>query len=147
MDPAHLIRSARRRAGLSLRELAARSATSHATLAAYEQGRKVPRADTMLRILEAAGTELVPAPVRRADHSLEARRAKGDELVQPTGHRRPSHRAPASIAWLVANNNRRVRYRGVERNRIGLSTRVAAINLPRLLNLGLHHSPNGWAIS
>ncbi|MEO6627439.1 MAG: transposase, partial [Aquihabitans sp.] len=52
-----------------------------------------------------------------------------------------------SIAWLVANNNRRVRYRGVERNRIGLSTRVAAINLRRLLNLGLHHEPTGWAIT
>jgi hypothetical protein len=52
-----------------------------------------------------------------------------------------------SIAWLVANNNRRVRYRGVEANRIGLSTRVAAINLRRLLNLGLHHRPTGWATS
>jgi hypothetical protein len=52
-----------------------------------------------------------------------------------------------SIAWLVADNNRRVRYRGVQANRIGLSVRVAAINLRRLLNLGLHHSPTGWAIS
>lgn len=52
-----------------------------------------------------------------------------------------------SIAWLVANGHRRVRYRGVERNRIGLSTRAAAINLRRLLNLGLHHGPNGWAIT
>ncbi len=50
-----------------------------------------------------------------------------------------------SLAWLVANGHRRVRYRGVERNRIGLSTRAAAINLRRLLNLGLHHGPDGWA--
>lgn len=52
-----------------------------------------------------------------------------------------------SIAWLVANNNRRVRYRGLDRNRLGLSTRAAAINLRRLLNLGLHHRPDGWAMA
>ena len=37
------------------------------------------------------------------------------------------------------DNNRRVRFRGVERNRLGLSLRVAAINLRRLVNLGLTH--------
>lgn len=52
-----------------------------------------------------------------------------------------------SIAWLVANGHRRVRYRGVERNRLGLATRAAAINLRRLINLGLHQGPNGWAIA
>lgn len=52
-----------------------------------------------------------------------------------------------AIAWLVANGNRRVRFRGVERNRIGLSHRAAALNLQRLINLGLHHGPTGWAIS
>lgn len=52
-----------------------------------------------------------------------------------------------AIAWLVADGHRRVRYRGVERNRLALSTRVAALNLRRLLNLGLHHSPTGWTIA
>lgn len=52
-----------------------------------------------------------------------------------------------SIAWLVANGHRKVRYRGVERNRLGLATRAAAINLRRLINLGLHPGPNGWAIT
>ena len=42
-----------------------------------------------------------------------------------------------SIAWLVAHGHRRVRYRGVERNQLGLTTRVAAINLRRLAHLGL----------
>lgn len=51
------------------------------------------------------------------------------------------------IAWLVANGHRRVRYRGVERNRLALTTRVAALNLRRLLNLGLHHGPTGWTLS
>ena len=58
-------------------------------------------------------------------------------------HHRPM--VERSIAWLVANGNRRVRYRGVERNRIALSVRVATLNLRRLLNLGLHHGPTGWA--
>ncbi|MCO8129481.1 IS1182 family transposase [Acidimicrobiia bacterium EGI L10123] len=52
-----------------------------------------------------------------------------------------------TIAWLVANGHRRVRFRGVQRNRLGLSHRAAALNLRRLLNLGLHHAPTGWAIT
>jgi IS5 family transposase len=44
-----------------------------------------------------------------------------------------------TIAWLVAHNQRRVRFRGVERNQLGLSLRAAAINLRRLVNLGLVH--------
>lgn len=44
-----------------------------------------------------------------------------------------------SIAWLVADNHRRVRFRGVKRNQLGLSLRIAAINLRRLVNLGLDH--------
>ena len=49
------LQAARLRAGLSLRELAARAGTSHATLLAYEQGKKSPAITTFLRILEAAG--------------------------------------------------------------------------------------------
>ena len=52
-----------------------------------------------------------------------------------------------TIAWLVAKGHRRVRFRGVERNRLGLSMRAAALNLRRLLNLGLHHGPTGWALT
>jgi IS5 family transposase len=52
-----------------------------------------------------------------------------------------------SIAWLVAKGNRRVRYRGIERNQHGLSTRVAAINLRRLVNLGLDRDDQGWVLA
>jgi IS5 family transposase len=54
-------------------------------------------------------------------------------------YRRWRPMAERSIAWLVADGHRRVRYRGVVRNRIGLSLRVAALNLRRLVNLGLVH--------
>jgi len=50
-----------------------------------------------------------------------------------------------SIAWLVKDGHRRCRYRGVKRNQLGWSLRVAAVNLTRLLNLGLHHN-GGWVI-
>ena len=52
-----------------------------------------------------------------------------------------------SIAWLVARGHRRVRYRGVERNHHSLTARVAAINLRRLVNLGLTRGATGWALS
>ncbi len=52
-----------------------------------------------------------------------------------------------SIAWLVFGSHRRVRYRGVRRNQLGLSQRVAAINLRRLVNLGLHRQDGTWAVA
>jgi transcriptional regulator with XRE-family HTH domain len=52
---AQTLRLARARAGLSLRELARRAGTSHATLVAYEQARKSPSVPTFLRVLDACG--------------------------------------------------------------------------------------------
>jgi hypothetical protein len=43
-----------------------------------------------------------------------------------------------SLAWLV-RPGRRVAYRGIARNRIWLAHRAAAVNLQRLINLGLTH--------
>lgn len=51
-----------------------------------------------------------------------------------------------SIAWLVRNGGRKVRYRGISRNQIGLAHRCAAINLRRLINLGATWN-NGWTIT
>jgi hypothetical protein len=51
-----------------------------------------------------------------------------------------------SIAWLVASGHRRVRYRGLVRNQLGLSLRVAAINLRRLIAMGLDHTDAGWVL-
>ncbi|KAA3639996.1 MAG: IS1182 family transposase [Armatimonadetes bacterium] len=52
-----------------------------------------------------------------------------------------------SISWIVTNGHRRVRYRGVEANRAQLALRVAAINLRRLVSLGLNHNGHGWAVT
>jgi IS5 family transposase len=52
-----------------------------------------------------------------------------------------------TIAWLVRRGHRRVRYRGIARNQIWLAHRVAAVNLTRLLNLGLAHNGTGWTLA
>lgn len=80
MDAARTLRRARLEAGLSLRTLAEHAATSHATLAAYESGRAVPRIDTLDRILRAAGYAADIELGRRPDATDSERRAKGEEL-------------------------------------------------------------------
>ena len=62
-------------------------------------------------------------------------------------YRRHRPMVERSIAWLVRGANRRLRYRGSARNRLWLGHRVAAINLHRLIRLGLTHGPDGWAIA
>lgn len=52
-----------------------------------------------------------------------------------------------SIAWLTAGRNRKARYRGVRKNNAWLHTRTAALNLRRLLNLGLTRRDGGWALA
>ncbi len=80
------------------------------------------------------------------DHELiEARRAWQDGDFMDD-YRRWRPMVERSIAWLVADNHRRVRYRGVAKNQLGLSMRIAALNLRRLVNLGLHHD-GAWALA
>ena len=52
-----------------------------------------------------------------------------------------------SIAWLVADGCRRVPYRGIERSGLWWSLRVAAVNLRRLLVLGLAHQDGAWVLA
>ena len=52
-----------------------------------------------------------------------------------------------TIAWLVAANNRKVRYRGITKNHAWLQNRTAALNLRRLLNLGLTRTDETWAVA
>jgi IS5 family transposase len=51
-----------------------------------------------------------------------------------------------SIAWLT-RGNRRLRYRGTVKNDHWLHHRVAALNLRRLITLGLNHTGTNWAIA
>jgi transcriptional regulator with XRE-family HTH domain len=58
MNAGLIIRTARRRSRLSLRALAGRAGTSHATLSAYEQGRVDPTTTVLSRIIGATGCSL-----------------------------------------------------------------------------------------
>ncbi|MDD7938310.1 IS1182 family transposase [Actinomycetospora lutea] len=90
-----------------------------------------------------AGRSLTLGPhhaLQRA-HRLRARSA--DHLESYRRHRPMVER---SIAWLT-RGNRRVPHRGVTKNNAWLHTRVAAINLRRLLNLGLHLDRGRWALA
>lgn len=59
MTAGELLREARRGAGLTQRELAARAGTSQAAIAAIERDRKAPTFPTLERLLAAAGAALV----------------------------------------------------------------------------------------
>jgi transcriptional regulator with XRE-family HTH domain len=58
VDAAVLLLEARRRSGLSRRQLAERGGTSASTLSAYESGVSVPSVVTLSRLLRAAGFEV-----------------------------------------------------------------------------------------
>jgi len=72
-------------------------------------------------------------------------RAKDPAWQQDYRQHRPM--VERSIAWLVAGSNRRVRYRGVMKNNAWLHNRTAALNLRRLLNLGLTRTGGAWALA
>jgi IS5 family transposase len=75
---------------------------------------------------------------------VESRRAWRDgDFAEDYRRWRPM--VERTIAWMVADNSRRVRFRGVERNQLGLSLRIAAINLRRMIYLGLDHD-GGWRL-
>jgi IS5 family transposase len=74
------------------------------------------------------------------------RRAWTDPVFQ-AHYRKHRPMVERAIAWLVAHGNRRVRYRGVQRNQQWLTHRVAALNLRRLINLGAHYDGTNWALA
>ncbi|MGH9100380.1 MAG: transposase, partial [Acidimicrobiales bacterium] len=79
------------------------------------------------------------------DELVAARAAWADDELR-AAYRQHRPMAERSISWLVAKGNRRLRYRGVERNEAWLHLRVAALNLRRLVALGLCFEDT-WRIS
>ena len=80
------------------------------------------------------------------DEELVLARAQWREDEIKATYRQHRPMAERSIAWLVAKGNRRLRYRGIEKNNDWLLLRVAALNLRRLINLGLHNEA-GWVLN
>jgi IS5 family transposase len=81
------------------------------------------------------------------DHELAYARAAWRDPIFQAHYRQHRPMVERAIAWLVAHGNRRVRYRGVARNQQWLTTRAAALNLRRLVNLGLTRNDLGWSIA
>jgi hypothetical protein len=81
-------------------------------------------------------------------HGLQREhRQRAKDPVWQDDYRQHRPMVERSIAWLVAGGNRRLRYRGVEKNSAWLHNRTAALNLRKLLNLGLIRNEGTWALA
>jgi transcriptional regulator with XRE-family HTH domain len=78
-----IVEEARRRAGLTQRDLAARAGTSQAAIARIERGLVNPTLDTLRRVTAAAGFELkvTLVPLAPADPVIEAYKRDVDRTL------------------------------------------------------------------
>ena len=77
---------------------------------------------------------------------LRAHRARAKDQAFQDSYRTHRPMVERSIAWLV-RGNRRVPYRGIAKNNAWLHHRLAALNLRRLLTLGLTHRHGTWQLA
>jgi hypothetical protein len=84
--------------------------------------------------------------IHEHERLLRAARAMAREPAWQAEYRQHRPMVERSIAWLV-RGNRRLRYRGVFTNDQWLRHRVAALNLRRLLTLGLTRHAGTWALA
>ncbi len=85
----------------------------------------------------------------RPHHDLQAaaRHQAATDPAWQAAYRRWRPPVERAIAWLVHHNNRKLRYRGTIAGDTWLHTRAAALNLRRLINLGLTHTDNTWTLN
>jgi hypothetical protein len=84
--------------------------------------------------------------LHRHDALLRAARRQADNPEFQVVYRQHRPMVERSIAWLT-RGNRRLRYRGVTKNDAWLHHRVAALNLRRLLVLGITRQNRAWALA
>ncbi len=82
-------------------------------------------------------------------HEDELRAARRRAMTRSfqQSYRRWRPMVERSLAWLVAGGCRRVPYQGIGRNDLWWSLRVAAVNLRRLLVLGLTRGDETWVLA
>lgn len=90
----------------------------------------------------ARGRKLV---IGEHDQIRREHRARARDPQFQADYRRHRPMVERSIAWLT-RGARRVPYRGVDKNNAWLHHRVAAVNLRRLLNLGLSVHDGAWTM-
>ena len=89
------------------------------------------------------GKTATVSPHHHLQHTARTQSRKAKWINEYRQHRPMVER---SIAWLT-RGNRKVRYRGVAKNDHWLHHRAAALNLRRLVTLGLTHTGTTWAIA
>jgi hypothetical protein len=77
-------------------------------------------------------------------HRAHRKRAAGQDFQATYKRHRPM--VERSIAWLT-RKNRRVPYRGIEKNNAWLHHRTAGLNLRRLITMGLTVDDRAWALT
>jgi hypothetical protein len=79
----------------------------------------------------------------------QARRDWATNLELSQTYRRHRPMVERTISWLVGvrGRSRRVFYVGVDKNDTWLHTRAAALNLRRMINLGLTRQAGRWALA
>jgi predicted transcriptional regulator len=96
MDAARVLRQARRRAGLTQRQLASLAGVPQPMVARIESGAVIPRVDTLDRLLEACGEGLEshPRPGRGLDRTVAR------EILRLSPPERARHATRSNLANL-----------------------------------------------
>lgn len=81
------------------------------------------------------------------DQLKAARKQAATDPAWQAEYRRWRPPVERAIAWLVARGNRRVPYRGVLKNDTWLHHRAAALNLRRMITLGLTRTDGAWTLT
>jgi IS5 family transposase len=84
--------------------------------------------------------------IHQHDALQRAHRRRAEDPQWQAEYRQHRPMAERTIAWLTARGNRRLRYRGVTKNNHWLHHRTAALNLRRLLTLGLDRQQGTWIL-
>lgn len=108
MDAARVLREARRRAGITQTELAARAGMLQPAVARLERGAAIPRVDTLERLLRACGRTLTTEPRWAAGIPRERIRSlrRVDPLYRLHGNTAPGFRPIRALRVLAARHVR-----------------------------------------
>ncbi len=87
--------------------------------------------------------------IREHDALQRAHRARAADPQFQARYRQHRPMVERSLAWITRGNRRPAlpRHRGTAKNHAWLHLRVSAINLRRLLTLGLLRTDSGWALA
>jgi transcriptional regulator with XRE-family HTH domain len=109
MSPSTLVRSARKRAGLTQTELAERAGTTQPVVARAERSDAKPTLDTLERLLDAAGYELElrarPRPRPAVDESQIVERLSWTPAERLAAHT-AAHRSIGALVRSARGTNR-----------------------------------------